>query len=591
MSVDRIQPGYADTTGNWRALSGDSRAALVAALGQPSAGTGWRVIEADTETDLGLSGRWSLTREDGGTRTGEGGRIGALPIGIHRLDGGQGTTWLLSAPASLPAPPRSWGVTLPLYALGNDGRIGSYADLAEATESLGRAGADFVGINPVHAGFPTAAGTFSPYSPSHRGRLAQIHVAPSDESALPRSDLLDYASAIPHRLAALGAEFANGRDPAFESWWSARDEALDRFATHQALSERHGPFWTDWPVALRDPDGPAVARAADPERCRFHGWLQFAADRQLARVAEAAEAAGMRHGLYLDLAVGTHPAGAETWGRGDLFARGVSLGAPPDAFSPEGQSWGLAPLNPHALVADGFRAFARILRAQLSHARLLRIDHILGVERAFWVPEGDAAGGYVTMPRDALLAIIRIEAMRAGATIVGEDLGNIPEGLSHALEDSGILGCRIAQFERQGDRFRPAEAYDTAVLTAFASHDLPTWEGWKRGRDIDWRADLDGWSDADRAAAHETRRTEVWLLCEAIGGDNLDALNAHLARTPSRIVAVQIEDLLGWHEQANLPGTIHQHPNWRRRIDVAPGALGSLDAVRRAAIIMADHER
>ena len=319
------------------------------------------------------------------------------------------------------------------------------------------------------------------------------------------------------------------------------------------------------------------------------------ADRQLADAQEAALNAGMRFGLYLDLAVGTHPKGAETWGRPDLFAHGVSLGAPPDAFSAEGQSWGLAPMRPDTLAADGFRPIQAILRSALSHAKLLRIDHVLGFERTFWVPEGDAPGAYVSMPREALLAVARIEATRAGATVVGEDLGNIPGGLRDALAQSGLLGCRVAQFERhwdQGDNaFSPAQDYARAALTSWGSHDLPTWEGWKSGRDIDWRRDVGDIDNVAHADQMEARRQAVSAFCDLIGGEGMDDLHQFLAATPSRLVVAQIEDVLGRVEQANLPGTVHQHPNWRRRVGVAPDELGSLDAIQRTAIIMRDAGR
>ncbi|WP_375262118.1 4-alpha-glucanotransferase [Palleronia sp.] len=607
-----VLPDYRDATDKVHELTPEARDAILAAFGvftddEVTARLAriasdrilplWQVVEADAPLRLPALDRrsWRLLPEEGEPQKGEGADLGALPLGIHALEVEGERAWLLSAPLRLPEPPRAWGVTVPLYGLADDGRIGTYRDLQRAAESLGAAGADFIGVNPVHAGFPSDVGAFSPYAPAHRGRLATMHVYPDAEEPLPADELVDYEMALPARMEALRAAFAP--DANFKAWREQQGPDLERFALHQALSARFGTYWPDWPEAMQDPEGDAVRAFADEhaDEVTFHAGLQHMADRQLSNAQAAALSAGMRFGLYLDLAVGTHPAGAEAWGRPELFARGVSLGAPPDAFSAEGQSWGLAPLRPDTLAEDGFRPLQAILRSALSHAKLLRIDHILGFERAFWVPEGDPPGAYVAMPREAMLAVARIEAARAGATIVGEDLGNIPDGLREALEDSGILGCRVAQFERQWEKgdtaFSPAEAYARGALTSWGSHDLPTWEGWKQGREIDWRVTVGDMDEAAATEAHAQRKAEVAAFCDLIGGKTLDDLHAFLAETPSRLVVAQIEDLLGRVEQPNLPGTVHQHPNWRRRAEVPAEQIGQLDAVRRTSIIMGNRDR
>jgi 4-alpha-glucanotransferase len=610
-----LLPRYTDTTGTDRPMTDDTARALLAAmhlpagtdteaetsldrLRAPSQGfTGWRVVTCDTPAPLDAAGDWYLTVEDGTEHRGPG-PLPPLPMGYHALHHAGARLLLITAPSRLPDPPRSWGVTLPLYGLrtADAGGYGDYTDLAAAVAGLGRAGADFVGINPVHAGFPTDPDTFSPYSPSSRQRLNIGHVAVPDWTGTP-GELIDYATDRPAHLAALRAAFA--ALPASErhaAEAAARADAdLWRFATHQALADRHGPLWPDWPAELRDADGPAVTAfaAANPDAVTFHAWAQAQADTQLSTVRAAADAAGMRLGLYLDLAVGTHPGGAETWADRASFASGVSLGAPPDAFSPGGQSWGIAPFDPRALVATGFRAFIDTLRAQFRHARLLRIDHVLGFDRAFWVPENGAPGGYVTMPRDALLAIARIEAARAGATVVGEDLGNVPEGLRDAMAASGVLGCRVAMFERTGEPpvYRPAADWDPATLASFSSHDLPTWAGWRAGRDLDWWARIGQLPEADLPAARATRAAEVAAFDAAHGtaGGDPDALHAGLANAAAALVALQAEDMLGLTEQPNLPGTIDAHPNWRRRLPVAAGDLGEHPAIRRTADLMRRH--
>lgn len=591
-----LRPGYRDQAGAWREAPVETVVAALAAEGIDAGSEAeaaealaalraeaaeralppWIVLTCDAPSVCRNvpDGDWTLALEDGSRREGraEGGEIALppLPMGRHLLTFAGRKTWLLAAPPRLKPPARDWGVTLPLYGLPpRRGGLASYDDLARWSEVLGHAGAGFVGINPVHAGFPQDDGAFSPYAPSHRRRLSVLHIGAAGEGAGDREALVDYPAAWSARRAALEAEFAGGQPDAFADWRAGEGAALEDFATHQAISERHGAYWHLWPAPLRDPASPEVRAfaGAQADRVTFHAWLQWRADEGLAAARRAAQAAGMRLGLYLDLAVGTHPHGAETWAERALFAPGVSLGAPPDAFSPSGQTWGVAPFSPGKLAAQGFAALAETLRAQFRHAGLLRIDHILGFERAFWVPEG-LPGLYMQMPREALLAVVRIEAARAGAAVVGEDLGNIPDGLQQALASSGILGCRVAMFERHWDegRFKHAEDWDAEVLGSFSTHDLPTWKGWRDGRDIDWRARLDRRPDA--AAEHRSRAEEVAGLDEVIGGTagDVGAMHRFLARTPARLVAVQAEDILGLEEQANLPGTVHEHPNWRRRL-------------------------
>ncbi|MEX5729732.1 4-alpha-glucanotransferase [Rhodovulum iodosum] len=562
----------------------------------------WVIGEAGEPVTLrpARGGPWALRLEDGHELEGQAEdgmlHLPPLPLGRHRLTlGGHGTT-ILSAPARLPLPPRGWGVTLPLYGLAEGAGLGDYADLAAVVAGLARIGAGFVGLNPIHAGFPTDANNFSPYAPSSRRRFNIAHV-PVDIPGQPGA-MIDYGAELPARLAALRAEFAasNPDAPDFAAFRRASGAGLARFATHQALSDRLGPYWCHWPDAYRSPDSAVVAEfaAAHAGEVTFHAWAQWRAEAHLAEVRRVAEAGGMAQGLYLDLAVGVNPAGAETWAAPDQFARGVSLGAPPDAFAADGQTWGLAPFNPRALLAQGFAPLAETLAAQLRFAGMLRIDHILGFERAFWVPEGGLPGTYVAMPRDALMAVARIEAARVGAVIVGEDLGNIPEGLRAAMDASGLLGCRVAMFERDwhGDgHFLPPEAYPDTVLASFSTHDLPTWAGWCAARDIDWHQQL-GHIDGHAAeGARAGRAHEVQLFRDALGGGEADALHAFLGRTPARLVAVQAEDVLGLDEQANLPGTVHEHPNWRRRLPVGAAALAADPRMRRTAEILSSTAR
>ena len=311
-------------------------------------------------------------------------------------------------------------------------------------------------------------------------------------------------------------------------------------------------------------------------------WLQWQADLALSAARDAAQSAGLRHGLYLDLAVGTHPAGAETWEDAASFVRGVSLGAPPDALGPEGQVWNLAPLHPDTLIESDFQPLAETLRHQLRYGGILRIDHILGFDRAFWVPDSGAPGGYVRMPRDAMLAVARIEAARAGAVIVGEDLGVVPDGLRAALDRSGILGCRVAMFEKDGSGFRPGAKYPEAAIASFSTHDLPTWAGWRAGQDLlDWAAL--GAISADTLTTAQAERTVDVAEFDAIAKGGLHSFLAH---NKARLVAVQAETVFDMRAQPNLPGTTTEYPNWRHRLPRPARELPDLAQFRATAAIM-----
>lgn len=593
---------YRDGAGRMQEAPAASREAVLVALGYGNAAAALpedlqratsRVVAAGVSAPWG-AGPWVLTTEAGEDIRGEG-ALPPLPIGYHRLSHDGWQVHLLAAPPSLPLPPRRWGVTLPLFALWEDQQagMGTYPQLGRLAEGLAGQGAAFLGINPIHAGFPEDAKNFSPYAPSHRRRLNVLHI--DTGQALPSTGpLIDYDSTVPAQSAALRAAYSDFTGSAeFEAARQAGGAALEEFATHQALSAVHGAYWCDWPEPYQTPDSPEVQRFAgeNPELVRFHAWAQWRAETQLLDSHLCAKQAGMSFGLYLDIAVGTHPFGAETWAERNSFAQGVSLGAPPDLLGPSGQRWGLAPLRPDMLRATGYAAFAQTLRAQLRFCGLMRIDHILGLERSFWLPEG-LPGLYVSMPRDELLAVLRIEVARANAYVIGEDLGTIPDGLRDALAASGVMGCRVAMFERdwKGDQtFTQPSEYTDAALASWGTHDLPTWLGWREGRDIDWRARLD--EVPDEAAARAARAADVAAFAEMTGGSDLDALNRHLAGTASTLVAVQGEDLAQAVEQTNLPGTIFEHPNWCRRLPVPLSELVAGRALTQTSLTMSEAGR
>jgi 4-alpha-glucanotransferase len=608
-----ILPGYRDQAGVWHGIGPDSQAALLAAMGI-DAGTeeqaaaafaawragardrpGWQVVVAGyrPRLDPECGSDWRIALEGGQEVEGRGASdLPRLPIGRHVLWQGRRPVHLLAAPPALPAPPHGWGVTLPLAGLRAPatGGFGDYADLAETAVGLGRLGAAFVGINPVHAGFPEDPAAISPYMPSHRGRFDTTHIATAGVRGTPGA-LIDFEADRPAQGAALRAAWqtfqAGGGDPTFDAWRARQGPALDRFALHQALSARHGPYWTSWPAALRDAGSAARQATLPGDASRFHAWAQWMAESQLARAQRRALGAGMDLGLYLDLAVGTHPHGAETWERPELFARAATLGAPPDAFAPQGQSWALAPMNPHAMVTDGFAHVAAILTRQMAHAGIVRIDHAMGLMRGFWIPDRGAPGGFVAMPFAALLAVIRIEAARAGCVVVAEDLGLVPPGLRAALGASGLLGSRLTMFEWQEDgRPTPPRDYPAATLAAFGTHDLPTLKGWRAGRDIALRAELGIVDAAETARQAAGRAAEARALEASIGGRSATALHAALGRSGARLVAVQAADALGLVDQANLPGTVREYPNWRQRLPIDGAALGQAPAMVETARIL-----
>ncbi|MEM6678606.1 MAG: 4-alpha-glucanotransferase [Pseudomonadota bacterium] len=576
---------------------------------------------------LGPDQDWTLTLEAGegtGGRASEGKiALPALPMGLHRLFVGPAETLVIAAPSRAPSVAdrlgrdRAWGVTGALAALwhgeppGAD-RIGTYDTLATAAEALAPLGAAFLGINPVHA-LGWASDTYSPYSPGHRGFFDPRPLLQVGGEGQTAEALIDFTA---HRAAhdsALRAQFAAeqadpARQSAFSDWRAQLDpnraEALAAFALFEALSKRFGPDWSTWPAGHETPDAPAARAyaAANPEALAFHAWVQWQAETALGHAQDRARAAGMGLGLYLDLAVGVRPDGAEVWARPGVFARGVSLGAPPDQFSPTGQDWGLAPFAPPGLAAGGYSALIETLRAAMAHAGMLRIDHVLGLERTFWVPRDGTPGGYVRSDRDVLLAIVRLEAARAGCVVVGEDLGVVPDGLREALAGTGLYGCSVAMFEHWEGKLRAPWHFRAETLASFGTHDTPTLRGWWEGRDIDWAVRL-GRAGPDDAAAMRARRAtdrgtlmallaEAWILPEGLDpaapperpdASLIDAVHALMARASAALIAVQIDDVLGTLEQPNIPGTIDEHPNWRRRHAVDAAALASHPSLQRIA--------
>jgi glycogen operon protein len=313
---------------------------------------------------------------------------------------------------------------------------------------------------------------------------------------------------------------------------------------------------------------------------RFHIFLQWLCERQLAAASGAARDAGMEIGLYRDLAVGGAPDGAEAWSQQSLLASGVSIGAPPDPFGPEGQVWCLPPPDPHAMRADAYRSFESLLAANMAHAGALRIDHAMGLARLFWVPEGaqGSDGAYVSYPLGDLIGQVALASQRAQTMVIGEDLGTVPHGFREALGQADMLGYRVMLLERNGTGFRAPAHFPPLSLSCVTSHDLPTLAGWWRGAEVTERAELGQFDAEAAAAAMAERHAEKAALAATVGAAHSDAealppelaasTHAALAAGPSLLVMAQADDLGGEEQAINLPGTDRERPNWRRKVSV-----------------------
>lgn len=526
----------------------------------------------------------------------------ALPIGYHHLTHEGEELFVISAPQKCWLPEqmrngkRIWGISTQLYGVRSrrNWGIGDFSDLAGLARTSAASGADVIGINPVHAPFVSDMTQYSPYSPSNReflnflyldvtriegfSTLADLPIA----EGLRASEWVEYAEVAQAKkpvLEALFAHFQKHSDKTgFQRFQEERGISLWQQAVYDALCEAS----LDQPQILQehaDVHSPAVQDFAQrhAERVEFYLWLQWQADQQLQQAQQAALDAGMCVGLYRDLAVGSAGRSAESWVNPDHFVRGVSVGAPPDEYNRKGQNWGLPPFNPVTLRRKYMAPFISLIRANMRHARALRIDHAFGLSRLFWIPEGHPAakGAYVTYPLEAMLAVLRVESHLNQCIVIGEDMGTFPPGYKEAAAHSGLLSYRLLYFEREADgRFIQPEDYPALALASISSHDLPTFAGWKSGWDIDLKQQLDlypkpGMGKTDR----QQRRKDAECLAEALRAQNLpddgaDSAQRYLARSPAAIVMVQMEDLMGLEEQANMPGTVYEHPNWRRKLPV-----------------------
>lgn len=484
---------------------------------------------------------------------------------------------------------RSWGM----------GDIGDLADLV--TWSARHLDADFCAINPLHASAPTEPITPSPYLPSTRRFANPIYLRVEDvpeyaylggkerkriRQLARRFDpldpsLIDRDAVWRAKRAALeilrGVLLSPGRLAAYDAFVDREGSGLVDICTWNAIAEERGPKWRVWPKELQHPGDPAVARwrAEHPHEVQFHLWMQWLLDEQLAAAQDSAERAGMRIGIIHDLAVGVTFDGADAWALQDVLAQGVSVGAPPDMYNQKGQNWAQPPWRPVALAEAGFAPFRDLLRTTLRHAGGLRIDHILGLFRMWWIPDGMEAfdGTYVTFDHDALVGILVLEAHRADSIVIGEDLGTVEPWVQEFLQGRGILGTSILWFERwPGGAIKQPEEWRSDVLASVTVHDLPPTAGYLAGEHVRIRGELGllnhsvatelQIAEVERAEWVQMLRDRGWLTGEDVDGI-VAALHRFVAASPARLIGVALPDLVGDVRAQNQPGTDQEYPNWR----------------------------
>jgi len=514
--------------------------------------------------------------------------------------------------------------------------VGDLSDLGALAEWGASVGADFVGINPLHA-LLNRGMDVSPYSPVSRlfrnpiyldvEQVPELADAPTVAERLASPEFAEQVEALREThavryeqvmgvkglaLDALHNVFTtlvrgsgSERDLAYEAYTAANDPGLTRFATWMAIAESagFGPNWLEWPLEFHDPLGEAVREFATRHQHRidFHRWIQFEIDRQLGIAASRARAAGMRIGLYPDVAIGTSPCGADTWAFPELFVRDAAVGAPPDPYAPQGQNWGLPPISPRALRRDGYQYFVSLVRSGFRHAGALRIDHVLGFFRLFWIPNGrtGAEGAYLRYPTDDLLGILALESVRHNAIVVGEDLGTVPDEVPPALARWGVLSSKVLQFERdRGGEYRSSWSYPPLCLATADTHDMISIAGFWNGHDIEIRRAV-GLIESDDEArrAHEERSRDRDALLRRLADEHVlpspnaprfasdlrGAVHAFLCRSTAQLVGIALDDLTGELEPVNVPGVGQdRYPSWTRKMRDTLETMMASDDVRAA---------
>lgn len=582
-----IDDGWLDTGGHWHPAPPDTLKAVDAAIGrtddpQPPGRPVWIVRPGAAER---LNDRCALRLEDG-TMLGEVEALPPdLPLGIHSLTpvGGGPETSLVVSPGRCHLPPdlRAWGVTMqvPTTRSRAGWGVGDLADVRAVATWLDRLGAGGLGLSPLHAPAPVAHIQTSPYYPSSRRwrspLLIRVDEVPGAERSAEVAALADEArraSAGPvldrdtvwdrqrRALEVLWHDRGPGQLDELGRWRAEQGEALEGWARYCALAETHGPDWTTWPVELRHPGRPSVAAAAASRsgRVAFHAWLQLLVDTQL----RAANVGAVR--LIQDLAIGVDPGGADAWLQQDLLALDMSVGAPPDDFAPQGQGWGLPPYVPWKLRDAGYRPLSELLRSSMAEGGGLRVDHVMGLSRLFWIPRGTspADGTYVRFAGRELLEVLAMESARAAAVVVGEDLGTVEDHFRRELQDTAVLSTRLVWFEDV-----PPEQYPREALAMVTTHDLPTIAGVWTGADEDELVALGRPTPPDEAGVLRRRLDAlVGLPDDAPVGHVVEAVHGRLGRSAAVLALATLEDVCEVVPRPNVPGTTEERPNWSRAL-------------------------
>lgn len=564
-----------------------------------------------------------------------------LSRGYHSLEvtlpgAGTGDCTLIVAPARCYEPKplagdeKLWGVAVQLYTLRSRDNwgIGDFADLEFVVRHCALHGGAFVGLNPLHALFPANPAQFSPYSPSTRHFLNVLYISvpripefaecaearrraadPAFVAELQRlraTERVDYAGVSAAKLPLLRSIYdhfarehiarGTARARAFLAYQDERGESLRLHVLHDAIDAHLRTQdatkywgWPVWPDELRDPGhiGVQVFAAAHAETVRFHAWLQWVADEQLAAVQRLSAELGMPIGLYGDYAVGVNPAGSETWSDQSVYRMGAGVGAPPDPLALKGQDWGIPPQDPYALVAARLRPFRNLIAANMRHFGALRLDHVMALFRQWWVPAGLGAteGGYVHYPLDDLMAVLALESERSRCLVVGEDLGTVPDEMRRAMAEYSVYHYKVLLFEKEADgSFKRPGQYVRRSIATVTTHDLPTLRGYWEGRDLVLRDELHLFPDDEiRRHVYDERardRGQLVAALEATGlkpeparsGDSpfsddlARAIQLYLARSAAALAVLQVEDLIGMTDPVNVPGTSTEHANWQRKI-------------------------
>ena len=565
--------------------------------------------------------------------------------GYHRLRYAEREVTLAVAPtrcvtvADIASQEKLYGLAVQLYSLrrAHDHGIGDTAALTEFATCAAREGADAIALSPTHSLFTADPGHYGPYSPSSRLFFNPLYADPAvvfgadrvaaaqagmdaAEAAQPCAALIDWPQAAATKLALLRRlfeDFAAHELPAPRSKLAADFHAFaraggDRLHEHALFEALHQYWfaapdpkwdWRDWPSEWRAPQSARVARFAhDHARAvRFHMFLQWLTAASFAAAQHVARDSGMRIGLISDLAVGMSPGGSHAWSRQQDLLLGLSVGAPPDMINARGQNWGLTAFSPRGLIARGFEPFIATLRAALHAAGGVRIDHAMGLSRLWLIPDGapPTEGAYLQYPLDDLLRLVALESHRHRAIVIGEDLGTVQPAFRKRIADCGIAGMDVLWFQRNAKAFLPPQDWRPDAVAMTTTHDLATVAGWWSGADIEMRATLGFVPDkAGALRARKRDRRALWRTFKKANAAEdaepaphdatpaVDAAIAFVAQAPSRLALIPIEDVLGLAEQPNLPGTIDEHPNWRRRLAQNASEVLTLPQARRRLKIL-----